>query len=371
MANVTLNSGTGGATMATEQNASVPNENYQIIEIASGAPAASFANKLAITAANAAKVDGSGVVQPVSDNGANLHVQGGAASGATAAGNPVQIGGVFNTAQPTVTTGQAVQVQASARGELLVAPGVSGFSVNAGTNLNTSALALETGGNLAALVGRLPATTALADATANPTLTSVQVYPMGYNGTTWDRLKSTSGSLNVHLDAQTVTVSLAATSANQGTAAALAGAWPVKVTDGTNTLPTGDANTRPIHVELDAQVGTGYTPGTLVAAATNNLTTVKASSGTLGYLSGSNNAAYPLYIKVFDGSPTMGTTNAIAQWEIPANATAANGSGREVHLPPQGLKFSTGIYLALTKGQALNDNTAVAASDGTVTWGYV
>lgn len=38
---------------------------------------------------------------------------------------------------------------------------------------------------------------------------------------------------------------------NQGTAAALSGAWPVKVTDGTNSMPTGDAAARTIHVTAD------------------------------------------------------------------------------------------------------------------------
>lgn len=58
-------------------------------------------------------------------------VAGAAASGASKAGNPVQVGGVFNTTQPTVTTGQAVEVQATARGALIVAPGVDSFAVQA------------------------------------------------------------------------------------------------------------------------------------------------------------------------------------------------------------------------------------------------
>lgn len=65
----------------------------------------------------------------------NATVVGAAASGATKAGNPVQVGGVFNTTQPTVTNGQAVEAQATARGALIVAPGVDGFAVtNAALN---------------------------------------------------------------------------------------------------------------------------------------------------------------------------------------------------------------------------------------------
>lgn len=52
-------------------------------------------------------------------------------SGGTDGGNPVKIGGVFNTTQPTVTNGQRVNLQATARGAQIVATGVDAFAVNA------------------------------------------------------------------------------------------------------------------------------------------------------------------------------------------------------------------------------------------------
>ena len=48
-------------------------------------------------------------------------VTGAAASAAAIAGNPVLMGGTFTTTLPTVTTGQAVNIQTTARGEQLVA----------------------------------------------------------------------------------------------------------------------------------------------------------------------------------------------------------------------------------------------------------
>jgi hypothetical protein len=57
-------------------------------------------------------------------------IQGDSASGASKSGNPVQIGGVFNTTQPTVTTGQTVEIQSTARGAQIVATGVDNFNVN-------------------------------------------------------------------------------------------------------------------------------------------------------------------------------------------------------------------------------------------------
>lgn len=55
-------------------------------------------------------------------------IQGPAVSGATKSGGPVQVGAVFNTTQPTVTTGQIVEAQATARGAFIVATGVDAFS---------------------------------------------------------------------------------------------------------------------------------------------------------------------------------------------------------------------------------------------------
>jgi hypothetical protein len=59
----------------------------------------------------------------------NQPVIGTAASGAAKSGNPVQVGAVFNTTQPTVTNGQVVEGQASNRGGLIVTTGVDTFHV--------------------------------------------------------------------------------------------------------------------------------------------------------------------------------------------------------------------------------------------------
>ena len=92
-------------------------------------------------------------------------VGGPGASGAALTGNPNRIGGAFNTTQPTVTTGQTVDLQATARGELLV-------------TLSNGAAAL------------LPAAAASADALANPTVTQIGAAELWFNGTTWDRVRN-------------------------------------------------------------------------------------------------------------------------------------------------------------------------------------
>jgi hypothetical protein len=59
-----------------------------------------------------------------------LGVGGNAASGAADSGNPVKAGCVFNTTQPTVTTGQRVDEQCSARGAQIIATGADTPSFN-------------------------------------------------------------------------------------------------------------------------------------------------------------------------------------------------------------------------------------------------
>src|SRR6266542_5139597 len=113
-----LNLGTGGATLWTDDLGVAGHaQGIKILDATDNGT-----NRLIITAGGAAKVDGSAVNQPV---------VGPAASGSTSSGNPVRTGANFNTTQPTVTNGQTVDLQATARGGLIVAPGVDNFAVQA------------------------------------------------------------------------------------------------------------------------------------------------------------------------------------------------------------------------------------------------
>jgi hypothetical protein len=69
---------------------------------------------------------------PIYDSGsAQGTVQGNAASGAPDSGNPVKIGGVYRSAQPTLTDGQRVDAQFDIHGNLLttLATGIAGEDV--------------------------------------------------------------------------------------------------------------------------------------------------------------------------------------------------------------------------------------------------
>lgn len=90
-------------------------------------------------------------------------VQGNVASAATDSGNPVKVGGVFNTTAPTYTNGQRGDAQITARGEQLVS--------------------ISQGAVAANVIGTV------ADGLSNTSTGSLRVQNLGmnFNGTTWDR----------------------------------------------------------------------------------------------------------------------------------------------------------------------------------------
>jgi hypothetical protein len=131
-----------------------------------------------------------------------------------------------------------------------------------------------------------------------------------------------------------------------------------------NPLPTG-ANTVGA-VNLAPATTQGFsTYSTLVAAATTNATSVKASAGTIGFLSIHNNKASVIYLKIFNkaSAPTMGTDTPVFNFGIPAGQTFSL-------YPAMGIRLSTGIAFAVTGGQALLDTTALVAGDAVININY-
>jgi len=155
---------------------------------------------------------------------------------------------------------------------------------NAGTNLNTSLLALESGGNLATV--------------ATQTTTTAT---------------------------QTTT-----TATNTGTIAGAVSASKMNV-----NLSSGYGS---------SWSGYPLTPGT----GLTTVQTVSGSAGLFGgYLACVNLTSAPAYIEVFDttGAVTLGTTVPTYEFVIPANATAANGAAANLSIPG-GLVIANGIKVA-------------------------
>ncbi len=109
------------------------------------------------------------------------------------------------------------------------------------------------------------------------------------------------------------------------------------------------------------------------SAASDNATNVKTTAGTVASLQVYNFAAYPIFLKLYDKANTPSPTadTPVKTIPVPANSTSTNGSGEVINFGPGGLKFVNGIGFAIVKGQAANDDTAVAANDATFNLDYV
>jgi hypothetical protein len=104
---------------------------------------------------------------------------------------------------------------------------------------------------------------------------------------------------------------------------------------------------------------TGGTSGAKVFAATStNATSVKASAGQIFGIELANNAAYAVFLKIYNkaSAPTVGTDIPVRTIQIPAG-------GRCEISRPLGIAFSTGIAYAITKLVADSDTTTVIAND--------
>ena len=150
------------------------------------------------------------------------------------------------------------------------------------------------------------------------------------------------------------------------------------------TLATDDANTAAMVVDLAAievtqntiianQVAKatgGHSFDMLAMAAEDNDKVIKASAGTVYWISAQSIDATPVYLKLFNAaSITPGTTAADLQFLIPTQGTA-NGAGLVVNFGDHGIEFGTGICALVSTDIALDGNTAVSANEVVVTLGF-
>lgn len=148
-------------------------------------------------------------------------------------------------------------------------------------------------------------------------------------------------------------------------------------TYGSGTVTISTVAKRVLQTAINSQLAAGYSQnlggvnifypanssggGTIYAlqsAASTAASSVKGSAGRVISWQLSNSAASLRSVKVFNGSPTMGTTPAIFEIDIPA--------GQTVTLVLEGgMYFGTSIYVAVTSAKGLTDNTStgLAAND--------
>jgi hypothetical protein len=109
----------------------------------------------------------------------------------------------------------------------------------------------------------------------------------------------------------------------------------------------------------------GYSSVTVQAAASTNAANLKATAGMVYEVSAANQAAYDVFIRLYNKAtaPTVGTDVAVRTIRVPA--------GQTVTVPfPSGAYFSAGVGYATTKLIAYNDATALVANDCVFTIQY-
>lgn len=168
-------------------------------------------------------------------------------------------------------------------------------TANAGTNLNTSALNLET--TQSAFSAKFPAAAAMSDAFANPTNSNIASFLMGYNGTTWDRLRSTTAN-GLQVDVTRITGTITATIS--GT---------VAVTQ--STSPWVTSFSAPQHVILDSGTLTSITNALPTGANTIGAVTQASGPWTFNLtqvLGAALSVTNPVLTQISDGTGFIGST---------------------------------------------------------------
>lgn len=140
----------------------------------------------------------------------------------------------------------------------------------------------------------------------------------------------------------------------------------------TEPIPAAQiSGTQPVSGTLTSAGTTTNTPVTptqsfINSAATTNATSVKASAGTVWNIICSNANAAARYVKFYNlaVAPTVGTSVPAFTIAIPASSTVTIAGGAN------GIRFGTGIALAITTGVADSDTAAVAANEIKVATSY-
>jgi hypothetical protein len=304
-------------------------------------------------------------------------------SGAATAAKQPALGTAGTPSADVITVQGAASMTALKTDGSGVTQPISGtVTANAGTNLNTSALALETGGNLAAVVTNTN-NLALAQAsttsgqkgnlalgavtTAAPSYTTAQSNPLSL---------TPAGALRVDGSAVTQPVSaaslplpaLAATSTKQSDGTqktqvvdgsgnvqpsgdVVARAIFEKVTDGTNTAAVKAASTNPAATDPALVVAlspnNGITPVVSTSAEATHV--IKASAGLAEACYAINLTSTPGFLILLNATsaPADGAVTPLAVAPLPANGAGVISSAMLA-----AMTFSTGITAVLTSATA-------------------
>jgi hypothetical protein len=237
----------------------------------------------------------------------------------------------------------------------------------------------------------LPAAAALADNTANPTITGIATYPHLWDGVTWDRWSGAvafNGSgevateyVTVRLTSGTAYETLASdkvfgtdTYTEATTTGPVVGGIRNDTLDSlANTTneatPFGFTAEGAAWTASSATTNGGCTPGSSISAGAVLETEIKATAGQLYELSVFNIDATPVYLRLYNLTAANADENdtPIQRYGIPG--TTALGGAIPTRIPV-GMVFSTAITFRVTTGIADTDTGALSANEVLVSYCY-
>jgi hypothetical protein len=201
-----ITDGTNTAAVKAASTAAAAADSSLVVALSPNSPLPAGTNVIGHVVVDSGAITVSGTVT-ANQGTSPWTIQGDSASGASKAGNPVQIGGVFNTLVPIVSSGQTVEAQFTKFGSQIVATGADNFVISGlvdGSSLNPTSLLTDSYGALSVARGL---SNVLIDGQINPPMigfvdakrstqfgdsyaTGLNVFPSIFNGSSWDLLRS-------------------------------------------------------------------------------------------------------------------------------------------------------------------------------------
>lgn len=261
---------------------------------------------------------------------------------------------------PNNPNGQATMANSA---PVVIASDQTEFPVKAGTNLNTSLLALESGGNLATLVTN---TTNIPNVigTAGSAIPSKVWQIGGSDGTNARAIKvNTSGQLDI----RPLTSSDQITIANSTLAVTESGTWSVRAQDGAGNGLTTNSTTYTAKFGLDANLlgtlGTAFSTAGKIdvkgadgdvfvrqSTAANLKATAVLNDGSGNAITSTSNALDVNIKSQTASSATFGTVGITASSSGDNTVLAAQGVGKKIYVYAWNLSFSGTVNAKFTDG---------------------
>ncbi len=347
--NITLNTGSGGATLAADEIGSVQ---HQRVKIQYGIDGAATD----VSDTNPLPIDDAGGSITVDDGGSSLTIDGAVTANAGAGTFTVDGSGVTQPVSGTVTANAGTGTF-TVDGSAVTQPVSGTVTANLGATDN-------------AVLDQIEVNTSYGDQTGGGTEASALRVTLASNSSGLLSVDDNGGSLTVdNSDITTIAGAVSGSEMQVDIVAALpAGTNNIGDVDIASSIPSG------ANVIGDVGISGARTSGgtTLYKNIDVDETEdqVKGSAGQIYWIHAINLNASARYLKIYNAtaaSVTVGTTVPDLTFPVPANSTTGAGFVLSV---PNGIAFSTAITIAATTAVGDADSGAPGANEVIVNMGY-